>query len=55
MYIHDSVKFEVFSKQYELANAASLWISVSDNNQAPSYTSIVYLLIRVYSYSGDHL
>ena len=37
MYIHDSVKFEVSPEQYELANAESLWISVSDNNQAPSY------------------
>ena len=43
MYIHDSVKFEVSPKQYELANAESLWVSVSDNNQAPScIVGIIY-------------
>ena len=43
MYIHDSVKFVVSPKQYELANAESLWISVSDNNQVPFYiVGIIY-------------
>ena len=44
MYIHDNVKFEVFPKQYELTNAESFWISVSDKNRAPSYTvGIIYI------------
>ena len=43
MYIHDSVELVVSPKLYELTNAKSLWISVSDDNQALSYTvGIIY-------------